>query len=96
MTSIGIPPRTPDEWDVPASRLTADMAALVARQTAQRTAARTADLDAQCAELRAHALAHLAARGETPTAAHYADWHDFLTLDPDLHGRDYTHPGSAR
>ncbi|TXS55223.1 hypothetical protein EAO77_02680 [Streptomyces sp. t39] len=62
------------------------MAGLVARQREQ--------LEAELAELRAHAEQHLAARGEAPTAEHFADWHDFLDIDPDLRGRDYRTGGS--
>lgn len=47
------------------------------------------DMDAQCAELRAHALAHLAERGQKPSPAHWDQWHEFLDIDPDLRGRDY-------
>jgi hypothetical protein len=32
MTEIGIPPRSPQDWDVPLARLEADVKALVARQ----------------------------------------------------------------
>lgn len=48
------------------------------------------ELEAQIAELRAHALQHLAERGQQPTAEHWQQWHDFLDIDPDLRGRDYT------
>jgi hypothetical protein len=48
------------------------------------------DLEQQISELRAHAVQHLAERGETPTAEHWVQWHEFLDIDPDLRGRDYT------
>jgi hypothetical protein len=46
-------------------------------------------LEEQLAALRAHALAHLAERGEQPTGAHFDQWHEFLDIDPDLRGRNY-------
>lgn len=49
-----------------------------------------ADLEQQIAELRAHALQHLAERGTQPTGAHWDQWHEFLDIDPDLRGRDYS------
>ena len=48
------------------------------------------ELERQLAELRAHAVKHLADRGQTPTGAHWDQWHEFLDIDPDLRGRDYT------
>lgn len=66
--------------------MTADIAAL---------GAPTAALEAQLAELRAHAVQHLAARGETVTAELLDQWHEFLDIDPDLRGRDYTRTGAA-
>lgn len=53
------------------------------------------DLEQQLAELRAHAVQHLAERGQAPTAEHWDQWHAFLDIDPDLRGRDYTQPGRA-
>lgn len=50
-------------------------------------------LEAQLAELRAHAEQHLAERGVEPTPEHWAQWHEFLDIDPDLRDRNYT--GSA-
>lgn len=47
------------------------------------------DLEQQLADLRAHAEAHLAERGQTPSPEHWVQWHDFLDIDPDLRGRDY-------
>lgn len=47
-------------------------------------------LERQLAELRAHADAHLAQRGETATGLLIDQWHEFLDIDPDLRGRDYT------
>ena len=47
------------------------------------------DLERQIAELRAHAMKHLAARGEHPTGLLIDQWHEFLDIDPDLRGRDY-------
>jgi len=92
MTTIGIPPRTPEQWDVPASRLSADMAALVERQRQQRAT----ELEQQLDELRAHARQHLAERGQAPSPEHWDQWHEWLDIDPDLRGRDYTRTGGAR
>ncbi|MEU4133598.1 hypothetical protein [Streptomyces wuyuanensis] len=47
-------------------------------------------IEQQIAELRAHAVQHLAERGTEPTPEHWAQWHEFLDIDPDLRGRDYT------
>lgn len=91
MTTIGIPPRTTEQWDVPASRLTADMAALVERQRQQCAD----ELEQQLAELRAHARQHLAERGTAPSPEHWDQWHEWLDIDPDLRGRDYGQPGGA-
>jgi hypothetical protein len=52
-------------------------------------------LEQQLAELRAHAVQHLAERGQTPTPQHWDQWHEFLDIDPDLRGRTYTQPGGA-
>jgi hypothetical protein len=92
MTTIGIPPRTPDEWDVPPARLAADMAALVDRQRQQHAD----EIEHQVDELRAHARRHLAERGTTPSPQHWDQWHAFLDIDPDLRGRDYSRTGGAR
>ncbi|MBA2951647.1 hypothetical protein [Streptomyces himalayensis] len=54
-----------------------------------------AELEQQISELRAHALQHLAERGTAPTPEHWDQWHEFLDIDPDLRGRDYSKPGSA-
>lgn len=72
--------------DVPLPVVAAEIAALADKQRAQRTAA----LEQQIAELRAHAVQHLAERGTEPTPEHWAQWHEFLDIDPDLRGRDYT------
>ena len=48
------------------------------------------ELERQLAELRAHAVKHLADRGQAPSGAHWDQWHEFLDIDPDLRGRDYT------
>lgn len=69
--------------DVPLDKLAADMAALVRRQ-------RAAEMDRQLAELRRHAEQHLAERGCTPSPEHWDQWHEFLDIDPDLRGRDYS------
>lgn len=54
------------------------------------------DLEQQIAELRAHAVKHLAERGETATGQLIDQWHEFLDIDPDLRGRDYNpQPGRA-
>ncbi|MDR3083420.1 MAG: hypothetical protein LBV60_21300 [Streptomyces sp.] len=45
MTDIGIPPRSPQDWDVPLARLEADVKALVARQ--RLAAGRTAEAQHQ-------------------------------------------------
>lgn len=52
-------------------------------------------LEEQIAELRAHAVQHLADRGQQPTPEHWQQWHDFLDIDPDLRGRNYTRTGGA-
>lgn len=54
-----------------------------------------ADLEQQLAEVRAHANEHLAERGEQPTGQLIDQWHEFLDIDPDLRGRDYTQIGRA-
>jgi hypothetical protein len=86
MTTIGFPPRTPEQWDVPPARLAADMASLVDRQRLER----------ELSELRAHARQRLAERGTTPLPEHWDQWHEWLDIDPDLRGRDYGRPGGAR
>ncbi|MFD8008144.1 hypothetical protein [Streptomyces mirabilis] len=53
------------------------------------------DVERQIAELRAHAAKHLAERGETATGQLIDQWHEFLDIDPDLRGRDYTQPKGA-
>jgi hypothetical protein len=73
-----------------------DLAAAVAAKGVPLTADLAAldvplpELERQLAELRAHAVAHLAERGETPTGLLIDQWHEFLDIDPDLRGRDYT------
>lgn len=52
-------------------------------------------LEQQLAELRAHAVQHLAERGTAPTGQHWDQWHEFLDIDPDLRGRNYQQPGRA-
>lgn len=52
-------------------------------------------IEQQIAELREHAAQHLAERGTEPTPEHWAQWHEFLDIDPDLRGRDYTTGGTA-
>lgn len=47
-------------------------------------------LEQQLTELRAHAIAHLTERGQEPTSEHFDQWHEFLDIDPDLRGRDYS------
>ncbi|HTE57051.1 MAG TPA: hypothetical protein VK698_39630 [Kofleriaceae bacterium] len=54
-----------------------------------------ASLEQQIAELRAHAEQHLAERGESPSSYLLVDWHDFLDIDPDLRGRNYTPPEAS-
>ncbi|TGB11596.1 hypothetical protein [Streptomyces sp. MZ04] len=57
-------------------------------------------LEGQLAELRAHAVQHLTERGTEPSPEQWVQWHDFLDIDPDLRGRNYSqpakpHPGGA-
>ncbi|MFE9432911.1 hypothetical protein [Streptomyces sp. NPDC006640] len=54
-----------------------------------------ADLEQQLADVRSHAKEHLAERGEQPTGQLIDQWHEFLDIDPDLRGRDYTQIGRA-
>lgn len=83
-------PRTIAALDVPAAQVASDMAALVARQKQQRID----EVEQQIVELRAHAEQHLAERGTAPSPKHWDQWHEFLDIDPDLRGRDYTAGGT--
>jgi hypothetical protein len=85
MTDIGIPPRSRQDWDVPTAQLTADVKALVARQRAEA-------LERQIAEISAHAHAAV----PEPSGALAEQWHQFLDIDPDLRGRDYTRTERTR
>ncbi|WP_331445810.1 hypothetical protein [Streptomyces xanthochromogenes] len=73
MTDIGIPPRSPQDWDVPLPRLAADVKALVARQRlADGRAAEAHHLVDACDPIFATlAVAHPEA---CSTCADYPDW----------------------
>ncbi|MFF4746844.1 hypothetical protein [Streptomyces sp. NPDC001268] len=77
--------------DVPLPVVAAEIAALADKRRQQQAA----ELEQQIAELREHAVQHLAERGTEPTPEHWAQWHEFLDIDPDLRGRDYTTGGTA-
>lgn len=50
-----------------------------------------ADLEQQIATIREHAKAAC----PNPDGKHLDQWHEFLDIDPDLRGRDYTSGGTA-
>ncbi|WP_328313147.1 hypothetical protein OG432_24710 [Streptomyces sp. NBC_00442] len=74
-----------ERLDVPLPRLAAEMKALVARQ-------RAAALERQIAEISAHAHAAV----PVPDGRLAEQWHQFLDIDPDLRGRDYTRTECTR
>ncbi|MFD3535354.1 hypothetical protein [Streptomyces sp. NPDC058664] len=45
-----------------------------------------ADLEQQIEEIRTHARA----ANPDPDGAHWDQWHEYLDIDPDLRGQDYT------
>ncbi|MFE9372311.1 hypothetical protein ACFYM2_21425 [Streptomyces sp. NPDC006711] len=85
MTDIGIPPRSPQDWDVPLPRLAADVKALALRQQAVA-------LEQLAAETSANAHAAV----PVPDGRLIECLHQFLDIDPDLRVRDYSNSFRTR